>query len=240
VNGEGTANMINAALQAQVKFFCHISSVATLGTPNTQGLIDEDSWWKNEPGQSDYAISKYNAEREVWRGMEEGLAVMVLNPAVILGPGNPNRGSNTLFTTAKKGLKWYTEGSTGYVDARDVAKIVEQLFDHPIRNERFVVSAENIRFREIIDQLLISFGHPVTIRCARPWMLSVAWRLERITQIITGKKPIITKAIAQSAWQNKHYDGRQLTNRLSFTYTPIHQTIADAVLWYKSESLVKP
>jgi dihydroflavonol-4-reductase len=233
INGQGTANLVDAALRAGVKTFCHISSVATLGSPRMDGFADENSWWKNEPNRSDYAISKYNAEREVWRGMEEGLSVLVLNPSVILGAGDPMRSSNRLFAAAQAKNKWYTEGITGYVDARDIAFVVRLVLNSTIRNERFVLNAENLSYRDIQNQMLAALGYPPTSRCARPWILALAWRVEKIAAMLFRREPRITSITARSAWEKKRYDGKRITEQLPFSYKSTAETIRNASEWYR-------
>ena len=122
VNIEGTANLVNLALEKAISKFCYVSSVSTLGRADNLGLTDEETYWKASNKNSQYAISKYGAEREVWRGIEEGLNAVIVNPSVILGPGDWKSGSPAFFSRIGKGLKFYTSGINGFVDVRDVSK----------------------------------------------------------------------------------------------------------------------
>lgn len=164
VNIEGAANIVNLAMHAGVKKVCHISSIATLGFTIDGTLINEDVWWKNDPSNSWYAISKYGAEQEVWRASEEGMDVVVLNPSFILGPGDEKRTSTEVFGAMKKGNSWYTLGENGYVDVRDVAAAAVKLMESEIKNERFVLSAVNLSYRDFFDKILTAFGKPKTKR----------------------------------------------------------------------------
>ena len=92
VNVQGTANIVNLSIDFGVKKLCYVSSVATLSTlPHTP--IDEENDWNNEDNNTDYAISKHGAEMEVWRGSQEGLPVVIVNPSVVLG-GDCDRGGD--------------------------------------------------------------------------------------------------------------------------------------------------
>src|SRR5436190_8171415 len=104
VNVEGTANMVNMALKKNVKRFCHISSVAVLGRFSGDEILNEDSWWKTSKENSNYAISKYGGEREVWRGIEEGLNAFIVNPTIVIGPGKWDTGSTQMFSQVWTGL----------------------------------------------------------------------------------------------------------------------------------------
>jgi len=103
VNQKGTANLVNAALEARVKKICHVSSVSALGKTQQGETITENHFWKTSRQNSIYAISKYAAEREIWRGHEEGLKAVVINPSIIIGPGDWKSGSTRLFSTIWKG-----------------------------------------------------------------------------------------------------------------------------------------
>ena len=87
-NIEGTANIVNFCLAKNIKKLCYVSSIAALGDlQEHENIITEETEWNPEKPHSDYAITKYGAEMEVWRGQEEGLDSIVVNPGVILGPG---------------------------------------------------------------------------------------------------------------------------------------------------------
>jgi len=233
VNGEGTANMINVAMFSGVRKFCHISSVAALGRTMDLKNIGEDTWWKNDPANSWYAISKYTAEREVWRATEEGMNVVIVNPSVVIGPGNPARSSNAIFALAKKGFSWYTTGSGGFVDARDVADACVKLMDSAIVNERFVLNAENLFYRDFADKVLKRFGHKATLRAVGAFMAGILWRTEKLMTFFTGKTPRITKESAAAAREASSYTGQKITKAIDFQYRTIESTLDEVCPFYR-------
>lgn len=152
INREGTANVVNVCLEMGIRKLCHVSSTAAIGgQPHT--LTTEETHWKNDAGNSGYAYSKYAAEREVWRGIEEGLSAIIVNPSVMFGAGNWDESSMTMFRTVGNGLPFYTSGQNAFVDTRDVAEIMVRLMDSKIENERFLCIAENVPFREILSKI---------------------------------------------------------------------------------------
>ena len=157
-NVEGTANVVNACIRAGVKKLCFVSSVAALGKLKKQGEIDESVLWSEETNNSNYGKSKYLAEIEVWRGIGEGLEAVIVNPVIILGKGNWNEGSSKIFKTAYEEFPWYTEGYTGFVDVKDVVQIMIQLMESGTSGERFIVSSENIQYKDIFSRIAIAFG----------------------------------------------------------------------------------
>ena len=162
VNIEGTANVVNAAMHAGVKKLCHISSIAALGSTIDGSLITEETWWKNNPSNSYYAISKYGAEREVWRAAEEGLNVVIVNPSFIIGPGDTSKSSSEAFGILRKGASWYTNGVNGYVDVRDVAHAAIKLIESDVLNQRFILNAANLSYRSFFDKVLVQLNKPKT------------------------------------------------------------------------------
>lgn len=232
-NIEGTANLINLALDFKIQKFCHISSVAALGRTTDGAIIDENVWWKTSPENSWYAISKYGAEREVWRATEEGLDVVILNPSLILGPGNGESSSSELFGTLKKGTSWFTEGITGYVDARDVADAAVKLMESEIRNERFILNAANLNYRDVFDKILTEFGKPKTKYKAGSFLIGLGWRLEKLLSLFTGKRPRITKETAEASQLISHFGGERITQRIDFSYRDPDVSIKEICGFYK-------
>ena len=233
VNIEGTANLVNISLGAGVKKFCHISSIAALGFTTEGALIHENVWWKNDPSNSWYAISKYGAEREVWRAVEEGMDVVILNPSFIIGPGDISRTSTEVFGALKKGVRWYTLGENGYVDARDVANAATMLMKSEIKNQRFILNAVNLTYKDFFDKLLVSFGKPATKIKAGKLGLALGWRGEKFICALSGKNPRVTKETAQTALQVNRYDGTRITKSIDFSYRDFDESVKEIVEFYK-------
>lgn len=158
VNINGTQNVVDACLEKNVKTLAYISSTAAIGDQKIDGKQSESSTWTSYKGKSHYALSKHYAELEVWRGSQEGLQVTMVNPGVIIGPGNWGQSSTTLLKTAKKGLKFYPSGINGFVDARDVAETIIYLVEKQKFNERFLMVGEHLSFKDLFTTLAEPFG----------------------------------------------------------------------------------
>lgn len=224
VNQQGTANLVNACLHKGDVRFCHVSSVSALGRSKQGETITEDSFWKTSRANSIYALSKYSAEREVWRAAEEGLNMVIVNPSVIIGPGDWQSGSTRLFSSVYKGVPLFTEGITGYVDVRDVVKIMTMLTNCDVRDERFIISAEDIAYRRMLGMIAIALGKkPPRIRL-RKWMAEIAWRIDTFSAVF-GKEQTITKEMARSAFNRFYFDSSKVKQRLNFRYIPIEESI---------------
>ena len=226
VNVEGTANVVNAALEAGVRKMVHVSSVAALGRIRKDEMIDESMQWTEETSNSKYGQSKYLGELEVWRGIAEGLNAVIVNPTIILGVGDHDESSTKIFKSVYNEFPWYSEGVTGFVDVADVAKAMIQLMESEIVSERFIISAENRTYREVFNSMADAFGKKRPTKKVTAWLASVVWRLERIKSKFTGKQPLVTKETAATALAIAVYDNSKLKKYLpSFEYLNLEQTI---------------
>lgn len=225
-NVEGTANIVNACISAGVKKLCFVSSIAALGQRRKGEEIDETMNWSEETGNSNYGESKYLAEMEVWRGIGEGLDAVIVNPSIILGSGDWNGGSTKIFKTAFEEFPWYTEGETGFVDVNDVVRIMIQLMESNISGERFIVSAENQKYKTIFTAIAKAFGKNPPYKKVSPFIAALVWRLEAIKAMFTNETALLTRETARAAQAVVRYNNNKLKQYFpSFVYTPLDETI---------------
>ena len=235
INTEGTANVVNAALEKKIATLCHVSSIAALGRPEDQNdVIDESLVWKTSKHNSAYAVSKYGAEREVWRGTAEGLDVVIVNPSIILGVAGPGMGSSRLFNTVWNGLKFYPPGKNGFVDVRDVVRAMILLTDSHIRNERFILNAVNLDYKTLFTLMARELERPAPSISVSPFFSGFAWRLEKIRSAITGIKPLITRETANTAVQQFEYSNLKIRKAIDFEFIPIEETLRHYCHIFKS------
>jgi len=237
VNVEGTANVVNACLVKNIRKLCHVSSIATLGRNSTRDLVTEETHWKTSPENSWYAISKYGAEREVWRGAEEGLNVVVVNPSLIIGPGDWTKGSIVVFRMASKGLKFYTSGKTGYVDVRDVSAAMIRLMESNISGERFILNGANLPFRSFFDMMHLQFGKPEATVRVGSFLAGLGWRVEKIRSSLLGKEPVITKETAEAANYSYEFSSQKIKTALGFEFIPVEQSVKEICGFFKKENI---
>jgi dihydroflavonol-4-reductase len=234
VNKEGTANVVNVCLGAGVDHLCYVSSTAAIGRSETASVYTEANKWVSSPQNSGYAVSKYLAENEVWRGVEEGLRVVIVNPSVILGPGDWNQSSLGLFKVIKKGLRFYTPGVNAFVDARDIATVMAQLSEQRIFNERFLVISENLSFKKVFEKIARAFGVKPPSVLVKPWMAALAWRMEGLLGFFFGRKQNITRETARSSMSHAAYSNEKIRKRLGFQFTSIDDSVTNAVKFFKA------
>jgi len=243
INVEGTANVVNVCLMAGIRKLGFVSSVAALGRPAYKGIkptapivINESQKWEVSPDNSAYALTKYRAELEVWRGVAEGLNAVIVNPSIILGEGDWHRSSSQLFRYAYEERPFYTDGLTNVVDVRDVAEALFQLMESDHSAKRYVLNAETLPYRSLLTQMAEAFGRkPPRLRVS-PLATSVFWRLEAIRSYLTGKAPLITKETARSATRAYRFDGTAITRDLPFAYRPSGDTIRRVSTYFSTRT----
>jgi len=226
INIEGTANLINFSIDNNIQKFCYVSSIAAIGDAINNEVINEENEWLDNNDKHGYAITKYGAEMEVWRGSQEDLDVVIVNPGVILGSGFFNEGSGKMFTQVYNGFKFYTEGITGFVGVKDVVDVLIRLAtSDSIKNERYILVSENVSFKGVFSliasHLNVKKPHIKTSKI----MTSIFWRFDWLLTKITGKKPLLTKNSAKSSHQKEYYSANKIKNELNFEFQPIDKVI---------------
>jgi dihydroflavonol-4-reductase len=233
-NIEGTANIVNFCIDKNVKKLCHVSSIAALGDlAQNESFVSETSEWNPEVLHSDYAISKYGAEMEVWRGHQEGLEAVIVSPGVIFGPGFWNQGSGGFFTAIKKGMPFYTLGSSAYVTVTDVVKIMHQLMVSDCNGERFSVVAENRTYKDIILTLAKKMGASKPTLEANSWILNLGWRLDWLFSLVFRTKRKLSKHAAQSLLNTDVISNEKVKQQLNFTFEPIDLYLDTVVEYFQ-------
>ena len=219
VNIEGTANIVNCSIAFNVKKLCHVSSIAALGDlKEYETNITEETEWNQEELHSDYAITKYGAEMEVWRGFQEGLEVIIVNPAVIFGYGFPDQGSGILVKSVKKGLSFYTRGTIGIISVEDVNSCMIQLMKSNISGERFTLVGENITINAFLYYLAeILNVNPPKIYASKT-ITNIGWRLDWLISKLSFRKRKLTRATAKASHSIQKYEAYKLLAALNFTF----------------------
>ncbi|WP_053976940.1 NAD-dependent epimerase/dehydratase family protein [Mangrovimonas xylaniphaga] len=227
INIEGTANVVNLCLINRVSKLCYVSSIATVGKPpKPEMLIDETTPWNPEDDNSVYSITKYGAEMEVWRGSQEGLDVVMVNPGVIIGPGFWNgNGSSGLIRRIHKGIPYYTTGTGGYVDVEDVVNIMLQLMHSEITNENFILVSTNLPFKDFQYKIATALDVSPAKKELPQLFLEMGWRLDWLRHKLTGANRQLSKQMAKTVRNTSFYDSSKVKNTLNYTFKDIDTSI---------------
>lgn len=220
-----TSNLVNEALSREGIEFCHVSSVAALGRTDKNEMLTEKSLWTDSPENSNYAKSKFLAEMEVWRGIEEGLKATIVNPCIILGPGFWEGGSGKLFSSVYSKFPYYTEGVNAFVDVRDVVEIMMKLVEQKCWGERFLTTAENKSYKELFFMMADELGVKRPHKKPSPIIMGLVWRVEWLRSVLFKSKPLVTKETARSSRGKYYYSSEKVKQKLNFTFRPLASSI---------------
>jgi nucleoside-diphosphate-sugar epimerase len=224
-NVKGTSNIVQACLGNRIKKLCHVSSSAAIGAYDGEFMVNETHKWDENGYRSRYGISKYLSEREVWKGISEGLNAVIVNPTIILGPGDWSRGSSSFFPKIYSGMLFYTCGTNGYVDVNDVVKAMIILTESNISAERFIVSAENLTFRQFFT--MVARGLKVKRPMIKiPKLFSFpAVSMVKFIGFLTKGKFALTKEMVKVAWARITYDNSKIIRSTGFSFIPIEKSV---------------
>lgn len=238
-NVEGTANLINAAIENGVKKICHVSSIAALGRLEDGLLVTEETNWVPAKRISGYSESKFFSEAEVWRGIEEGLDAVIVNPSIIFGPSNWETGSSKMFKTIWNGMKFYTRGITGFVDVKDVVKAMILLMDETnfekAKNQRFLLNSENLSYERVFGQIADALIKPRPKYFASDMLLKIVWRAAKAASLFSGNPSLITRETVANSNNEFNFDGSKIVKQFNFEYLPISESIKQTAAFLKSD-----
>lgn len=235
VNIEGTAHIVNCAIACNVKKLCFVSSIAAIGDAEHTELVTEENDWVLDAKSSGYAITKHGAEMEVWRASQEGVDVIIVNPGVILGAGFWEVNTGFLFAKAAKGFSFYTQGVTGFVGVSDVAAAMLKLMSSDLKNERFILVAENVSFQSLFSQIAKHFGKKAPTVYISKRKTSLLRRIDSMISFFTGRKRRITRNSERSLHQKTYYSSEKIKKSVGFEFMPLKTVIQEVAKSYKLE-----
>lgn len=238
INVRGTSNIVNLCLDFKIEKLCYVSSIAAFSHNDGKSAITEESEWIGAANV--YGLSKYLAEMEVWRGTQEGLPAVIVNPGVIIGPGFWYQGSGSLFRAAAKAPKYFIPGGSGFVTINDTIEIMTSLMRSDIQGERYILVSDNLSFENLMTLLADGFGLKRPEKKLKNWQLDVIWRLDWLRSRYRGKRRRLSRQQAKSLKQQMYYSNTKIINTLDYQFEDLEKVITDCCELYKSEVGITP
>lgn len=235
INIEGTANIVNISIDNKIKKIVYVSSIAAVSPATGSNIAVETNPWINTD-VTVYARSKYLAELEIWRAVQEGVPVAVLNPGIIIGPGFWTSGSGKLFTTAAKSIRYAPPSGTGFITANDVAKLLLKLQNTSHVNQRFIAVSENISYQKVLTCIAEALKTKAPKKVLTSWQLQLLWRADWLWCLLTKRKRTLSKNNATGLLKTTIYDNSKAKELLSFTFEPIVPALQRTAAFFKMEN----
>ncbi len=234
INVGSTSNLVNACLATGAGRMLHVSSSSAIGKAPDGIPADETMIWHHSKTSSGYSISKFKSEMEVWRGIEEGLNAVIVNPVIILGPGPWERGSSSMFNRVDRGLRYSTPGVTGYVGVQDVVSAMTRLMSLEVSGERYILSAGDYSYGEILEMIATALGKSRLLKPVSYSTLRNLARLDALAGFITRRR-MITGEHVRAAFQQVKFSNRKFRNATGFEFTPVEQVIEQVAGFYRKD-----
>ena len=231
----GTANIVNFCLSEKIEKLCYVSSVATLGEDTIKPITETTHWNPENNKNNIYAITKYNAELEVWRGTQEGLNAVIVNPGVIMGAGFWNNGTGEIFSKIANGFGYYTSGSVGIIDVNDVADVMINLMHTNIKNEKFILISENISYQKLVSEINQHLNPNQKLTELKKWQLVVFYQFEKIKYLFLKGDSSLSNVAINSSFKNLNYDASKIKKAISFKFTSVSNSIQQIAKQHQSD-----
>lgn len=224
-NVDATRLWVDLAIEANMKRFVFLSSVAALGKPKSKKVLDENTQWETGAPLSEYAKTKHLAEREVWRGIEEGLPAFIIAPSVVLGPSPVVRSSLKLLDFGRKDAKWSFPGLVNYVDVRDIADFISIAWEEEVRGEKYILSAGHISYTNFLSYCASLNGQLGPKRELSLPLLRFVALVETWRTCLLGGQPKVTLDMVNALQFPVSYNTNKSTSLTGFTYRGLEESL---------------
>lgn len=224
INTEGTANIVNLCIVNNVQKLCYASTIGAIGKSIDSSNANEETPWTPQEANV-YGLSKHAAEMEVWRGSQEGVPVVMVNPGLIVGPGFWDSGSGALFTTARKTYGFYPPGGTGFISVHDVVDIMIKLMESPIKNERYIVVAENWTYQKILSEITQVMGIKPPSIGIKFWQLEIGRWFDGLRNQFLKNGRTITKSHIRSLKNRQIFDNQKIREAIGYEFRSLEDEV---------------
>lgn len=232
VNVEGTANMVHLSLKHRIASFCFISSVGALGHVDPPARVNEKTPWNQEKSNY-YGWTKREAELEVWKGMQEGLRSLIVNPGVILGPGPWKQGSPSIYHKVQRGLRFYPPSSIGIVSAVEVTRLTLKLLEKEAFKDSFILVQGHWDYKKLLGTLRAALhGKPGRLLRLPLWLLRGISLIDSLQAGITGKPLGLTREVIRSFSWPVQYNNQKAQDLLDYTYPDLQTDLMETARKY--------
>jgi dihydroflavonol-4-reductase len=241
----GTRNVMQAALQTGVQRAVYTSSVASLGVPTASPgvassplLMNENHVWNYRPKWWRYGHAKYLAEMEIQKVVARGLDAVIVNPSMVLGPGDVNRISGESVIQVARGIvRFGIPGGMNAIHVEDAIRGHLLALERGHRGERYILGGENNTFLKFIQTTAEIAGvrppkHILPSWLLRPMATPLDWLCHFVPMPFNGD-------LLRFSSQYMYYDTHKAQQALGFTAVrSIREALQATYDWYKAHGIV--
>jgi len=243
VNQQGVQNVVRACLSGKVERLVHVSSVGAIGF-SRDGTPAEESEPFNWPRGFHYMGTKRAGQQIVEQAVRErGLRAIVLNPASLMGPGDPDPCSahNQLYARIYSGkLFGCFAGGLAVADVRDLAGIIVKALAGGAVGERYLVVGANLPYTQVVQAIGDCFRKKVRPFRVPSFLLTAGGAAMELASLISGRRPVLTAAYGRLSGWYCYYSNRKSVAAFGHSYVPFARTIADACAYFQENHAPPP
>lgn len=239
INVEGTRNVLEAAHEADVKRVIFTSSAATIGLPDDDTPSDESVPFNLAAEQFPYAYSKLLAEEIVAEAVENGQDVVILNPSVVIGPGDLNMISGTYITQVAQ-WQWLVPKSSGgiaVIDIRDVAASHLAAAKKGKTGERYILNTANYSNNEWFSLIAEVTGVAPPLLATPDFALPIVANVVSSLRKLGLNTPIDATQVrlgGTCVW----FDGSKAQEELHHSQIEMRQSVEETYRWYQENAYI--
>lgn len=239
VNVGGTRNVVDACLKENIERLVHTSSIAAIGHPTSGMLADEITPFNWQHVESGYKNSKHMAEQEIKRGVERGLNAVMVNPAVVIGPGDIHFNGGKIIRSVKRHQAlFYIKGGMNIVFVEDVVRGHISAAVKGKTGERYILGGENLTHKQAFQMTAQVVGGVIP-RIRMPIsVLRVAAKLFDAAGTLLKREPMVTSELFFGAGLQNWYSSEKAQRELGYTITPFREALEKTYRWYREKQLL--
>jgi len=239
-NVTGTANVIDAVVEAKVPRLVHTSSVVAVGLSTDGRPCDETATWNFEAeGLVDaYAITKRRAE-DVVHGARDRVDAVIVNPTYMFGPRDARPSSGRLIVdVVRNRVPGWTPGYNNFVDVRDVARGMIAAWQRGRRGERYILAGHDMTYGDVMRAIAAAAGtRPPRLRVPRP----AAWLFGKWGDLVerSGREPVVNSTQIRYAYTDRfRFHSDKAARELGYHYGPLEPALRDALAWFRAHGML--
>jgi dihydroflavonol-4-reductase len=242
INVTGTANMIRACHENQVRRMVHLSSVVAVGASfDGRVPLDENSAYNVGHLDLGYFETKHKSEILVRKAVADGkIDAVMINPSTIYGRADSKKGSRkTQLKVAQGKFPIYPPGGVNIVAVEDVIDCIVAAWKTGRKGERYIISNENLLIKDAFEMIAQAAGvKPPRIGLPKSAIFAIG-KVGDLLEAVGKKGPLNT----ENAWMSVLYhwfDSSKAQNEFGLKLKPASHAIEQSIRWSRDNGLLNP
>lgn len=237
VNVDGTANVLEIALEMGIRHVVHTSSAVTIGEGRDQ-VGDEETVHRGY-FLSDYERSKYLGEQVALKMCERGLPVVCVNPTSVYGPGQTRHMTGALIRFLNGRLPGVVDSKLNFVCIDDVIEGHLLAMERGEAGQRYILGGENASLMRFFSLAAEIAGVARQPRRLPSWLLTPTARILGAVSAITGRRAWVSPHEAKTALHSFIFDNQKARVELGLAFTPLEEGLERTVGWLQEEGFIE-